>query len=268
MPEDLAPLLWVAVVLPLLVLAQRWIHRHIHGVSLLLTGNPNWAMILYAIVLFPGVVLHEVSHWLMAGMLGVRTGKLSVIPRPQEDGSIQLGYVEYYRDRSLDPVRESLIGGAPLIFGTAAILLIAFYVFDLASLAAVLAVADAGQVIAAFRTLLSTSDALLWLYLLFAISNGMLPSPSDRRAWPAFIVISAVMLGVTLLLGRERIAWEALLAPTASAFGYLGLAFTLALGVDLMVMLLIAPLEASLSRIKRVELVYGQQASSVSKNQR
>jgi hypothetical protein len=272
MPEDLAPLLWVALVLPLLVVAQRWIHRHVHGVSLLLTGNPNWALILYAIVLFPGVLLHELSHWLTAGMLGVRTGKLSVIPRPQEDGSIQLGYVEYYRSRSLDPFRESLIGGAPLIFGTTAILLIAFFVFDVSSLTAAMAstpsIADTAEIIAALRALLTTSDVLLWLYLLFAISNGMLPSPSDRRAWPAFVLISLVLVVVTLALGRDRIAWEALLAPASVVFSYLGVAFSLALGVDLLFILLIAPVEALLSRIKRVELVYGDQANAVSKHTR
>jgi hypothetical protein len=154
------------------------------------------------------------------------------------------------------------------LFGTAAILLIAFYVFDMSALVAAATGADAAQLGPALGGLLSTGDALLWLYLLFAIGNGMLPSPSDRRAWPAFVLICVLLLAVTLLLGRDRIAWDALLAPTASVFGYLGLAFTLTLLVDLLFMLLIAPLEAVLSRVKRVELVYGEQANSVAKHGR
>ena len=118
------PFIWVALTLPILLFLQRWIHRHLHGVAFLLTGNKNWAVVLYAIILFPGVLLHEFSHWLTATLLGVRTGSFSVLPRTKSDGSVQLGYVEYYKTSSVGPIRESLIGSAPLVTGTAVILLI------------------------------------------------------------------------------------------------------------------------------------------------
>ncbi len=267
MSETLAPFVWVALVLPLLLLVQRWVHRHLHGVSLLLTGNANWALILYAIVLMPGVLLHELSHWLTAGMLGVRTGRLSIVPRPQPDGSVQLGYVEVYRSRTLDPIRESLIGGAPLIFGTAAILAIAFYVFDLSHLAPAIASGQIEQLPRALGEVFGASDFLVWLYLLFAISNAMLPSPSDRRAWPAFIVLMFVVALLTLALGVQDRLWRGLAEPAAVVFGYLGVAFSLALGVDLFVMFIIAILEGALTRIKRVELIYGQAPGAVSEHQ-
>ena len=37
------PFLWVAIALIVLVLLQRWIHTHLHGLSLLLTGKPDTA---------------------------------------------------------------------------------------------------------------------------------------------------------------------------------------------------------------------------------
>ena len=101
MSINLMPFLWVAVALIALQFLQRWIHRHLHGVALLITGNKNWAIILYAIILFPGVLLHEASHWLTAKILGVRTGSFSVIPKAGKDGTIQLGYVEYYKTQSV-----------------------------------------------------------------------------------------------------------------------------------------------------------------------
>lgn len=118
MSLDLMPFIWVTLAFIILLILQRWIHAHLHGLSLLITGQPQYAVILYAIVLLPGVLLHEVSHWVAASLLGVRTGKLSLFPRVQPDGTIQLGYVEYYKGRTLGPIRESLIGGAPLISGT------------------------------------------------------------------------------------------------------------------------------------------------------
>jgi hypothetical protein len=257
MDQALMSFFWVAAALPVLLLLQRWIHRHLRGVTFLLTGRQSWAVILYALVLFPGVLLHELSHWLVANLLGVRTGAISLLPRQQRDGSIQLGYVEYYRHRRLDPLRESLIGGAPLITGTLVILLIGIRVFDVPGLRSALASGEATTLTRALTELFNTPDFFLWLYLIFAVSNAMLPSPSDRRAWPAFIFLLLLGAGVLTVLQMQHILVNGLLGPAATVFGYLGLAFTLAIGVDLVFIFLIYVLETLISRIKKVELVYG-----------
>ncbi|MCB0028590.1 MAG: hypothetical protein KDE28_11820, partial [Anaerolineales bacterium] len=81
LPEVVTALVWLLVSLPVLLLLQRWIHRHLQGVALLLTGKVQLAVVVYALVLFPGVLLHELSHWLMATILFVRTGKVSLFPQ-------------------------------------------------------------------------------------------------------------------------------------------------------------------------------------------
>ena len=63
MSDSLMPFFWVAIALPILLLLQRWIQTHLHGISLLLTGKPERALYLYAIVLFPGVLLHSPEMW-------------------------------------------------------------------------------------------------------------------------------------------------------------------------------------------------------------
>ncbi len=262
MNSDLMPLIWVALTLPILSLLQRWIHRHIHGLAYLLTGNRSWAVILYAIVLFPGVLLHEVSHWLAATLLGVRTGSFSILPKTTADGSIQLGYVEYYKTRSVGPVRESLIGSAPLITGTAVVLLIAFQIFDVTALAEAVQTGEIDRLTDALTTLFATNDFLVWLYLLFAISNAMMPSASDRRAWPAFAVIMILFALVLFLLGLQDEFIDTLAGPAATVFGYLGLAYSLTIGVDLFFIFVIYLLEFLISRIKGVDLVYGQPESN------
>lgn len=252
------PFIWVAITLPILLLLQRWIHRHLHGLAFLLTGNHSWAVILYAIVLFPGVLLHELSHWVTAKLLGVRTGAFSILPKTTADGTIQLGSVEYYKTRSVGPIRESLIGSAPLVAGTAVILLIAFRIFDVNSLAVAIETGEAEKLTDALAVLFATSDFLVWLYLLFAISNAMMPSASDRRAWPAFAAIMAVFALVLFLLGLQDDLITTLAGPATTVFGYLGLAYTLTIGVDLFFVFVIYMLEAVVSRLKGVELVYGR----------
>ncbi len=191
MNSSLMPFIWVAISLPILYLLQRWIHRHLHGVALLLTGNKQWAIILYAIILFPGVLLHELSHWITAKILRVRTGKFSVLPRSIADGSVQLGYVEYYKTNSVGPIRESLIGSAPLVTGTAVVILIVFKIFDAPAFSTSIASGDLESLSNVLLDLFETPDFLIWLYLLFAISNAMMPSSSDRRAWPARFVLNS-----------------------------------------------------------------------------
>jgi hypothetical protein len=250
------PFLWVILGFFVLLLVQRWIHTHLHGLALLLTGRPERAYIIYAIVLFPGVVLHELSHWLSASLLGVRTGKLSLIPRRQPDGAIQLGYVEYYKDRGLGPIRESLIGGAPLMAGTAVIWLIGWHIFDIQTVTAAVQSGNVDQLALALTAFLQTADLFVWLYLLFAISNAMMPSASDRRAWPAFLLVMGGVVIAIYLLGLADVLVQNLAGPVGTIFSYLGLALWLAVAVDLLFIAFIALLEAGLSRLRGVRVNY------------
>ena len=73
---------------------------------------------LFSLLFFPGVLLHELSHFLMARLLGVRTGRFSLLPSLMPDGKLRLGYVE---TDETDLLRDALIGTAPLITGGAAV---------------------------------------------------------------------------------------------------------------------------------------------------
>lgn len=250
------PFAWLAITLPLLLLLQRWIHRHLRGVAYLLTGRMNWAILIYAIILFPGVALHELSHFVTARLLGVRTGSISLLPQRKQDGTLQLGYVEYYKGRSTGPLSESLIGGAPLLVGTAVVLLIGYNVFDLPGLSSAILNTNIEQFTAAISGIYTAPDFLAWLYLIFAVSNAMMPSPSDRRAWPMLIIILAVAVLIVFVLDLQQALIEGLAQPIVSAVGYLALAFTLSIGVDIVFMMLIFVVEGLVSRLRGVELLY------------
>ena len=257
MNDSLMPFIWVALALPTLLLLQRWIHSHLHGISLLLMGKPERAVILYAIILFPGVMLHEISHWLMATLLGVRTGSFSLLPRRQADGSVQLGYVEYYKSSSLGAFRESMIGGAPLVTGTAVILLIGFRIFGVTNLTAAIQSGDVDTLVTALSQVYAVPDFLVWLYLLFAVSNAMMPSRSDRRAWPALILTLLIIAIALVLLDIEAVIFAGIANWGQTIFGYLGSALSMAIAVDILFMIVLSLVEGLISRIKGVNVVYG-----------
>ncbi|MGQ9518013.1 MAG: hypothetical protein ACUVT1_12170, partial [Anaerolineae bacterium] len=67
------PLLWFIVTLLPMIWLNRWISRHLQGLGLLLSGSPNAAVVFYFVVMLPGILVHELSHLLLAKLLGVRT---------------------------------------------------------------------------------------------------------------------------------------------------------------------------------------------------
>ena len=104
------PLVWLMATLPPLFLTKRWINRHVQGLGLLLTGDSQAAAVLYFVLLLPGILVHELSHWLAATLLGVRTGGISIWPS-RRGGRVRMGSVKVGR---ADPLRASLVGGASL----------------------------------------------------------------------------------------------------------------------------------------------------------
>jgi hypothetical protein len=156
------------------------LHRELQGIFLLLTRRPAVALGLFSLLFFPGVLLHEVSHFLTAKLLRVRTGRFSVMPKVLPDGRLRMGYVE---TAPSDTLRDALIGAAPLVTGSLLIAYLGAYRLGLSALAT-LALQENWDVFWAWLGALPNQpDFWLWFYLAFTISSTMLPSASDRRAW-------------------------------------------------------------------------------------
>ena len=178
------------LVFVLTILLQQWLHRHIQGFALALTGNPGCGIRVLFYLLLPGVVLHEASHYVAAKLLLVRTNGLNVGIARSSKRQISLGSVDIQRS---DPIRESLIGVAPFVVGVIALWLIAGWGFGIWPNAGL----DVEQIWHKVA-----GEARLWttwldLYLVFAVSTAMIPSESDREPWGP--VISIFGLGVALL---------------------------------------------------------------------
>jgi hypothetical protein len=206
-------------------LSMRWVN------------DPDVALMLYFVIVLPGVVLHELSHWLMAKLLRVRVSWPKIGPeRRGRSRRVSLGSV---RVANADPVRTSLIGVAPLLGGSAVILLIGNLVLGVDELAAAVAGKGVEGILAGLAQIMRVPDFWLWLYLIFAVSNAMLPSESDMvPVRPVLIFLGAVVVLVVILTGISAIPTGVAQAVNNTA-GYLATAFGLTLAVDLVFILVI-----------------------------
>lgn len=194
----LSGLLWLILALGPLLVLQNLLHRYLQGAFLLLTRRPDISLALFSLIFFPGVLLHEGSHFLAARLLGVRTGRFSVLPRPLPNGRLQLGYVE---TAAADPLREALIGAAPLIAGGLFVAFAGVNRLGMLDLWQSLRQAGSGGFISSLSSLFSQRDFWVWFYLLFTVSSTMLPSASDRRAWLPVGLVGGGLLALSLLAG-------------------------------------------------------------------
>lgn len=111
-----------------------------------------------AFLFFPGTVLHEISHFLMAGLLFVPVGQIEFIPKI-EGSHVKLGSVQIAQT---DIFRRFLIGAAPFLFGTLLLLGILSY--------------------AANNNLFSNTWFIVLMgYLAFEIGNTMFSSKKDME---------------------------------------------------------------------------------------
>ena len=185
-----------------LVILQRLLHREIQAILLIWTRNPALTVGLFSLIFLPGVFLHEFSHWVMARLLGVRTGRVSIIPHALPDGRLQLGFVE---TAQTDTLRDSLIGLAPLITGGLVVAYTAITRLGLLPLWDVLRTGDFMAFWQGVQTLPQVADFPLWFYLTFTISSTMLPSASDRHSFLPLALYAAMLVGLVFLVGAGQI---------------------------------------------------------------
>lgn len=226
-------LFWLIITFLILYPLNRWISTRVQGVAFLLTGSPQVAMWFFWVIFLPGTFLHELSHWLTANLLGVRTVKFSLWPEIKKGGQLQMGAVQVEVG---DPFRHSLIGVAPLVFGSLAVLLIGHGQLNLTSIGQAVVSGNLEAIWQAIIQTLVLPDVWVWLYLVFAISNAMLPSASDREAWRTVLLYIGLALILAIGLGLNPSLPPDFQRLVLTGFTYLLFAFTITIAVDLVFM--------------------------------
>lgn len=244
-------LLWLLGTLVIFIFLQRALHREIQAFFLILTRSAGVMHVLFALIFFPGVLLHELSHFLSAKMLGVATGRFSLIPQAQANGKLRLGYVETATGGF---VRDALIGAAPLVTGSVFVALSAIYLLHLMPMWDVIRSGDWGEFWTLLNVVPGSPDFWLWFYLTFTVSSTMLPSQSDRHAWLPLGILVAGLVGVAILAGAGT--WMLTnLAPRFTQFlGALAMIFGLSGALHLLLVIPLFLLHQILSRAMGVDI--------------
>ena len=224
-----------------LLLLSRWITRHVQGVGYLLSGDGHVALVLYFLLMLPGVLVHELCHVLAAWLLRVRVRRFSIgLRQKRSGGHVSLGSVDI---AETDALRASLIGLAPLIGGSGLILLIGQRIVDVRPLPGF---GDPGFW-SALRLAYDVPDFWLWVYLLLALGNAMLPSPADRSSWGIAVGLAGFLGAALYFSGLLSGAWASVARWAAGAASLLSYVFAVTVAVDLLFAVLLLFLESGLS---------------------
>lgn len=198
---DYSSLAWFLLGVISLAILQRWLHLEIQSILFLITRRIDLALTIFSILFFPGVLLHELSHYLAAWVLRVPVGKISLIPQPLPNGRLRMGYVE---TASTDFLRDALIGTAPLITGSIFVAYTGFVQLGFTTIWETVSIGDLPDI----SQVTNQPDFWIWFYLIFVVSSTMFPSASDRRAWTPILFLVATIVGLLLISGTGPWIWE------------------------------------------------------------
>jgi len=249
----LTPWFLLALILVPIYLAERWIQSHLYGVGWLLTNDQESATILYYFFLFPGVFLHEFIQWLLGYAIAVTLKPVRAWPQAQENGTLRYDFVQIEKANWL---QSAILGAVPLIAGTTIVWFISNQILNLEELLSALGTGDITVIGPAIKHLGSTPDFYLWLYLMFTISNTMLPTPADRRGWPLLFASFGIGIVFLILIGLGDQIYDTFTGPVAHGIDLLITALGTVLVVEFTAILLIGFMEEVLEKLTKRKFQY------------
>ncbi|QQS44142.1 hypothetical protein IPM65_00870 [Candidatus Roizmanbacteria bacterium] len=172
---------------------------------------------LIAFIFFPGTVIHELSHFVMAVILLLKVRDIHVFPQ-WEGRYLKLGSV-YYEKK--DVVRSVLVGIAPVIVG----LLLFWWLFSL-------------QIFESSNIFLKITVG----WLVFILSTTMFSSKQDLIDIVYLIPVAIVAAGIIYIFQIDFsrvVQWDMLLEAT-SAFVYaINIYLLISLGIHALILFLL-----------------------------
>ncbi|MGH3147563.1 MAG: hypothetical protein ACRDTR_17340 [Rubrobacter sp.] len=156
--------------------------------------------IAFFLLVFPGVVLHEGSHYLACLLTGTKVSRFAAFsPRRSADGRLVLGYVRH--ERRAFPI-GTVIGLAPILLNPLGILLFTALLTPLTLSEVVDPSLETFENGLAGGFLTQTPLlAAVWAYLSLSLALGSVPSREDLSGMPAVLLLLG---GSVFLLGLFR----------------------------------------------------------------
>jgi len=170
---------------------------------------------LLSFLFLPGIILHELSHFLIASILFVPTGEIEFFPEVHGN-QVKMGSVAI---ALTDPFRRFLIGVAPVIIGIGIMFAASSYIS---------------------ASLFSIQNLLLF-YVIFQISNTMFSSSKDMEG-ALGLTVGITLIGIVLQLFGIPV-WVTIFhiftnSPLVDFFARINFFLLVALGIDIFLVLL------------------------------
>jgi len=160
----------------------------------------TFKIFIYYLILFPGVVLHELSHLLLCLLTGTKITDVSLFfPQRKEDGSLELGHVAH--ESRWGPI-NAVLGLAPLILLPLALLVITHFLTPV-SFSDIFNTSAKLWLLEIFSLEFITQHpmkAAAWFYLALSIALATIPSRADIKSLPVLLLLIIVAVIVMSLL--------------------------------------------------------------------
>ena len=229
---------------------ERTLHQHIFKVGWLLTKNLQTTTILYYLIFLPGVFVHEVILWLVAGIFDVRAERAIAWPESQAVAELRLTFIKLARGTST--FKLAIINISPLLFGIIVIGFIANNVLNINGFLLVMGDGNLENLSGALRVLTSTPDFWLWVYLVFAVGNTMWPDHSALRPWRPLViglVVAAILLYVIGL--GDALVGRTVAGPVLHAVNIFSGTLAVLIVIDLFFTAILGGVESVIERVTR-----------------
>ncbi len=246
---------------------ERWLHQHIFKVGWLLTRNSRVTTALYYTLFIPGILLHEVVSWLVAGMLNVHATQSLAWPQSQEIGELRLNFVRI--STNIPKWKHFVITLAPLVAGMLFTWHVAENVFQLGTIFAMMSSGSLVDVGAAFSRLLATPDFWLWFYLLFTVSNTMF-ARTERSISNAQSLLSVVtvIVAAIVVVGVTSATFSYVSSPFENALSVLSELLVLLIAVNFVATIFLGTIESMIERFSEHSVTFrGGRMETVTRQQ-
>ena len=160
----------------ILFASSQMLTRLLSRIIFSLSRNKTITIYFLSFLFLPGVIIHELSHLLTAGILFVPVGDIEFMPKVQGN-SVKLGSVKVAKT---DFIRRAIIGFAPFFAGCSLLIGVFFYFLP---------------------NIMNFSKTPVWemfliLYTIFQIGNTMFSSRKGLEGTIEFLLISVSILAV------------------------------------------------------------------------
>jgi len=219
----------IAELIILFILSGR-VTQAIYMLLLMIFRTRTIAMPILLVIEFPGTVIHELSHLFTAGILGVRTGKLQLVPEDIREEHVKAGSVAI---AETDPFRKYVIGLAPVTWGITLLCTLAYFIPQI------------------------QNPYLLLLigYCLFVISNTMFSSDSDLSGFLPFALTLGAFAIVFYLLGVRIALTGTVLTTATQILATLTKSLGIVLAVNIVILVVTWIITTILAKLLRIRIV-------------